>query len=43
MDENYLHSCFGYTGEVSTPQILPTPTLLSTPKKSQHFSLSRSI
>ena len=34
MDENYLHSCFGYTGEVSTDarapsraQILPTAVL----------------
>jgi hypothetical protein len=32
MDENYLHSCFGYTGEVSTrappaPQILPPAAL----------------
>lgn len=30
MDENYLHSCFGYTGEVS--EIESTPRLL--PKKS---------
>jgi hypothetical protein len=35
MDENYLHSCFGYTGEVSTDarapsqaQILPTAVLI---------------
>ena len=52
MDENYLHSCFGYTGEVSTrprapllssmPQILPAATLPSTQSypKKANISLS---
>ena len=55
MDENYLHSCFGYTGEVSTrararvppalprPQILPTASLPPSQRYPKKANISLSI